>query len=147
MLRREGLHYSVLVIWGPGLISLIALTVITVGRRRNLVVANLIENAKAKSLAEAGVNLRRLELRAAAFSSDPPNPLHPHNGEPLLCTMPQGRWLRWRSKTKAVKAGSGIVDVAMDDARSDFRSLHRRQLRKPNHCKRFVLRSAYHAVR
>ena len=99
-------------IWGPGLISLIALTVITVGRRRNLVVANLIENAKAELLAEAGVNLRRLELRAA-FSSDPPNTLpFPTNGEPLLCTMPQGRWLRWRSKTKAVKAGSGIVDVA-----------------------------------
>jgi hypothetical protein len=80
----------VLVIWGLGLISLIALTVITVGRRRNLVVANLIENAKAESLAEAGVNLRRLELRAA-FSSDPPNTLpFPTNGEPLPCTMPQG---------------------------------------------------------
>jgi hypothetical protein len=92
-------------IWGLGLISLIALTVITVGRRRNLVVANLIENAKAESLAEAGVNLRRLELRAT-FSSDPPNTLpFPTNGEPLLCTMPQGRWLRWRSKTKSVKRG------------------------------------------
>ena len=93
----------ILVIWGLGLISLIALTVITVGRHRNLVMANLIENAKAEALAEAGVNLRRLELRAA-FSSDPPNTLQfPTNGEPLLCTMPQGRWLRWRSKTKAVK--------------------------------------------
>ena len=80
----------VLVIWGLGLISLIALTVITVGRHRNLVIANLIENAEAEALAEAGVNLRRLELRAA-FSSDSPNTLpFPTNGEPQLCTMPQG---------------------------------------------------------
>ena len=80
----------ILVIWGLGLISLIALTVITVGRHRNLVMANLIENAKAEALAEAGVNLRRLELRAA-FSSDSPNTLpFPTNGESLLCTMPQG---------------------------------------------------------
>jgi len=64
--------------------------VITVGRRRNLVVANRIENAKAESLAEASVDLRRLELRAA-FSGDPPNTLpFPTNGEPLLCSMPQG---------------------------------------------------------
>jgi general secretion pathway protein K len=78
------------VIWGLGLISLIALTVITVGRYRNLVIANLIENAAAEALAEAGVNLRRLELRAA-FSSDFPNTLpFPTNGEPQLCTMPQG---------------------------------------------------------
>ena len=80
----------ILVIWGLGLISLIALTVITVGRHRNLLMANLIENAEAEALAEAGVNLRRLELRAA-FSSDAPNTLpFPTNGEPLLCTMPQG---------------------------------------------------------
>ena len=80
----------VLVIWGLGLISLIALTVITVGRHQNLAVANLIENAKAEALAEAGINLRRLDLRAA-FSSDSPNTLpFPTNGEPLLCTMPQG---------------------------------------------------------
>jgi general secretion pathway protein K len=80
----------VLVIWGLGLISLIALTVMTVGRHRHLVMANLIENAKAEALAEAGINLRRLELRAA-FSSDQPNTLpFPTNGEPVLCTMPQG---------------------------------------------------------
>jgi general secretion pathway protein K len=80
----------VLVIWGLGLISLIALTVISVGRHRNLVMANLIENAKAETLAEAGVNLRRLELRAA-FSSDQRNTLpFATNGEPVLCTMPQG---------------------------------------------------------
>jgi general secretion pathway protein K len=78
------------VIWGLGLISLIALTVMTVGRHRHLVMANLIENAKAEALAEAGINLRRLELRAA-FSSDQPNTLpFPTNGEPVLCTMPQG---------------------------------------------------------
>ena len=80
----------ILVIWGLGLISLIALTVITVGRHRNLVIANLIENAEAEALAEAGVNLRRLELRAA-FSSDSPNTLpFPTNGEPRVCSMPQG---------------------------------------------------------
>ena len=79
----------VLVIWGLGLISLIALTVITAGRYRILAAANLIENGKAEALAEAGVNLRRLELRAA-FSSGSPNMLRLTNGEPLLCTMPHG---------------------------------------------------------
>jgi general secretion pathway protein K len=80
----------VFVIWGLGLISLIALTVITAGRYRILAAANLVENAKAEALAEAGVNLRRLELRAA-FSSGSPNTLpFATNGEPLLCTMPQG---------------------------------------------------------
>ena len=79
----------VLVIWGLGLISLIALAVITAGRYRILAAANLIENGKAEALAEAGVNLRRLELRAA-FSSGSPNMLRfATNGEPLLCTMPQ----------------------------------------------------------
>jgi len=80
----------VLVIWGLGLISLIAMTVITAGRNRILAAANLIENAKAEALAEAGVNLRRLELRAG-FSGGSPNTLRlATNGEPLLCTMPQG---------------------------------------------------------
>jgi len=80
----------VLVIWGLGLISLIALTVITAGRYRILAAANLIENAKAEALAEAGINLRRLELRAA-FSGGSPNTFRfATKGEPLLCTMPQG---------------------------------------------------------
>src|SRR5262245_18281371 len=60
----------VLVIWGLGLISLIALTVITSERYQVLAAANLVENAKAEALAEAGVNLRRLVLHAA-FSSGP----------------------------------------------------------------------------
>jgi general secretion pathway protein K len=80
----------ILVIWGLGLISLIALAVITAGRYRILAAANLIENGKAEALAEAGINLRRLELRAA-FSSGLQNMLpFATNGEPLLCTMPQG---------------------------------------------------------
>ena len=100
--------------------------------------ANLIENAKAESLAEAGVNLRRLELRAA-FSSDPPNTLHsPRTASHCYAPVPQGRWLRWRSKTKAVRGVLVIVDLPMDDARSEYGSLHRRQFRKPNLCKRFV---------
>lgn len=80
----------VLVIWGLGLIALIALTVITAGRYRILTAANLVENAKAEALAEAGVNLLRLELRAA-LSGRSLNALRfTTNGEPLLCTMPQG---------------------------------------------------------
>jgi general secretion pathway protein K len=80
----------VLVIWGLGLISLMALTVITAGRYRILATANLIENAKAEALAEAGVNLLRLELHAA-FAGGSLNALRfATNGEPLLCTMPQG---------------------------------------------------------
>jgi general secretion pathway protein K len=93
----SGAHYSgergfalLLVIWGLGLIALIALTVITAGRYRILATANLIENAKAEALAEAGVNLLRLELHAA-FASGSLNTLRfATNGEPLLCTMPRG---------------------------------------------------------
>ena len=93
----------VLVIWGLGLISLIAMTVIIAGRNRILAAANLIENAKAEALAEAGVNLRRLELRAA-FSGGSPNTL-PFARTASLCCAPcrRGRWLRWRSKTKAAR--------------------------------------------
>jgi general secretion pathway protein K len=79
-----------LVIWGLGLIALVALTVITSGRHRILASANLIENAKAEVLAEAGVNLLRLELHAA-FASGSLNALRfATNGEPLFCAMPQG---------------------------------------------------------
>lgn len=80
----------VLVIWGLGLISLIAMTVITAGRYRILTSANLIENAKAEALAEAGVNLRRLELRAAFSSGSLNTHRFATDGEPLLCAMPQG---------------------------------------------------------
>jgi general secretion pathway protein K len=80
----------VLVIWGLGLIALIALTVITAGRYRILTAANLIENAKAEALAEAGVNLIRLELRAALSGGSLSTLRFTTNGEPLLCTMPQG---------------------------------------------------------
>jgi len=63
----------VLVIWGLGLIALIALTVVTTERYRILAAANMIENAKAEALAEAGVNLLRLELRAATAVGLPSN--------------------------------------------------------------------------
>ena len=79
----------ILVIWGLGLISLIALTVVTAGRYRILATVNLIENGKAEALAEAGVNLRRLELRAAFSSGSQERVRAATNGEPLLCSMPQ----------------------------------------------------------
>lgn len=86
---RERGFALILVIWGLGLISLVALTVVTAERYRILAAANLIESGKAEALAEAGVNLRRLELRAA-FSSGSPKMLQLTSGEPLLCTMPHG---------------------------------------------------------
>jgi general secretion pathway protein K len=79
-----------LVIWGLGLIALITLAVITSGRHRMLATANLIENAKAEALAEAGVNLLRLELRAASAGGSLSTFRFATNGAPLLCTMPQG---------------------------------------------------------
>jgi general secretion pathway protein K len=79
-----------LVIWGLGLIALIALTVIVSGRHRILATANLIENAKAEALAEAGVNLLRLELHAASISGSPSTHRFATDGTPLFCTMPQG---------------------------------------------------------
>ena len=79
-----------LVIWGLGLIALIALTVITSGRHRILATANLIENAKAEALAEAGVNLLRLELHADSVDGSLGALRFATNGAPLFCTMPQG---------------------------------------------------------
>jgi len=87
---RERGFALVLVIWGLGLISLVALTVITAERFRILAAANLVENAKAEALAEAGVDLVRLEL-ASAFASGAGSSLRfATNGAPLLCVMPGG---------------------------------------------------------
>jgi general secretion pathway protein K len=80
----------IIVIWGLGLISLLALTVITTGRYRVLATHNVIETAKAEALAEAGVNLLRLELRAALANGSIGTLRFATNGEPMLCTMPQG---------------------------------------------------------
>jgi len=80
----------VLVIWGLGLISLIAFTVMTAERFRVLAAANLIENARAEALAEAGVNLVRLEL-VSALAGGTATPLRlATNGRPLICAMPGG---------------------------------------------------------
>jgi general secretion pathway protein K len=80
----------VLVIWGLGLMSLIAVTVITAERFRILAASNLIENAKAEVLAEAGVNLVRVEL-ASALGGGSANPFRfATNGAPLICAMPGG---------------------------------------------------------
>lgn len=80
----------VLVIWGLGLISLIAITVMTAERFRILAAANLIENAKAEALAEAGVNLVRIEL-ASSLGGGLANAFRfATNGAPLVCTMPGG---------------------------------------------------------
>ena len=79
-----------LVIWGLGLIALIALSVIASGRNSVLATANLIENGKAEALAEAGVNLLRLELHAASVGGSLRTLRLATNGAPLFCTMPQG---------------------------------------------------------
>jgi len=80
----------VVVIWGLGLISLIAVSVITAERHRILAAANMIENAGAEALAEAGVNLVRLEL-VSAFAGGAANSFRfATNGAPLLCAMPHG---------------------------------------------------------
>ena len=74
-----------LVIWGLGLIALIALTVIASGRNSVLATANLIENGKAEALAEAGVNLLRLELHAASVGGSLSTLRLATNGAPLFC--------------------------------------------------------------
>jgi general secretion pathway protein K len=88
--RRDSGFALIIVIWGLGLISLIALTIITAGRYRVLASLNVVENAKAEALAEAGVNLLRLELRAAFAGGSVGTLRFASNGEPVLCTMPQG---------------------------------------------------------
>jgi general secretion pathway protein K len=80
----------VLVIWGLGLISLIAMTVMTAERFRILAAANLIENAKAEALAEAGVNLVRVELVSALGGGSANMFRFATNGAPLVCAMPGG---------------------------------------------------------
>jgi general secretion pathway protein K len=88
--RRDSGFALIMVIWGLGLIALMALTVITAGRYRVLAALNIVENAKAEALAEAGVNLLRLELRAAFAGGSAGTLRFASNGAPLLCTMPQG---------------------------------------------------------
>src|SRR5262245_36779831 len=78
----------VLVIWGLGLIALIALTVITAERYRILAAANVIENARAEALAEAGVNLVRLELASALVTGSLTTVRFATNSAPYVCTMP-----------------------------------------------------------
>jgi general secretion pathway protein K len=80
----------VLVIWGLGLISLIAITVITAERFRILAAGNLIENARAEALAEAGVNLIRAELVSALGGEASGGLRLATNGAPLVCAMPDG---------------------------------------------------------
>jgi general secretion pathway protein K len=80
----------VLVIWGLGLIGLIALTVITAERFRIQAAANVIENAKAEALAEAGINLIRLELASAATAGSPQQLRFSPGGVPVWCVMPGG---------------------------------------------------------
>lgn len=80
----------VLVIWGIGLISLIALTVTTAERFRIMAAANLIENARAEALAEAAVNLVRAELVSALDGGSAGALRFATNGAPLLCAMPGG---------------------------------------------------------
>jgi general secretion pathway protein K len=87
---REGGFALVLVIWGLGLISLIGITVMTAERFRILAAANLIENAKAEALAEAGVNLARTELASALGGGSANTFRFATNGAPLVCAMPGG---------------------------------------------------------
>ena len=86
--RGEQGFALVLVIWGLGLISLIAITVITAERYRIQATANVIYNAKAEALAEAGVSLLRLELASALAGNASGNMRVATNGEPWLCVMP-----------------------------------------------------------
>jgi general secretion pathway protein K len=84
----EGGFALVLVIWGVGLISLIAISVITAERFRILATANLIQSASAEALAEAGVNLVRADL-ISALSGGLVNGFRlTTNGTPLFCVMP-----------------------------------------------------------
>ncbi|MEH2500339.1 general secretion pathway protein K [Bradyrhizobium sp. AZCC 1678] len=80
----------VLVIWGLGLISLIAITVMTAERFRILATANLIVSARAEALAEAGVNLVRVELISAMGGGSASGFRFATNGAPLVCAMPGG---------------------------------------------------------
>jgi len=86
--RGERGFALVVVIWGLGLIALLALTVVTAERYRILAAANLIENAKAEALAEAGVNLVRLELASALVTGALTTGRFATNGAPHVCTMP-----------------------------------------------------------
>src|SRR5215470_15031289 len=80
----------VLVIWGLGLIALIALTVITAERYRILAAANVIENARAEALAEAGINLVRLELTSVLAGAAAKASRFAANGTPHVCALPGG---------------------------------------------------------
>ncbi|WP_454632783.1 general secretion pathway protein GspK [Bradyrhizobium cenepequi] len=93
--RDQGFALLV-VIWIVGLISMIALTVITTSHYRVKTAVNAIEAAKAASLAEAGVTLAKLaltkrsSLSAARTSTNGPLPDLLKGRSPVFCVLPQG---------------------------------------------------------
>ena len=87
---REDGFALVLVIWGLALISLLIVSVTTTARYRVISASNIAEGAKAEALAEAGVNLVRLELLAGLLGAAPEDSNLIADGRPRLCVMPGG---------------------------------------------------------
>jgi general secretion pathway protein K len=76
-----------LVIWAIGIISLLALSFLGSVRYRVMAAANILESARAEALAEAGVNLAKIDL---VFASGNVGALRFRPGGPMFfCSMPE----------------------------------------------------------
>ncbi|UTD26554.1 hypothetical protein DB459_06080 [Bradyrhizobium sp. WD16] len=93
-------------LWGIGLISLMASAVVIAERFRIKAAGNIVENARAESLAEAGINRVRLQLVQAVLRGSTESPQIRGDGQPLICAMP-GRALA----ALAIDDEGGKVDL------------------------------------
>jgi general secretion pathway protein K len=78
-----------LVIWAIGIISLLALSFIGSARYRVMAAANVLESARAEALAEAGVNLARLDLVLGHARGDTGALRFRPGGPTVFCAMPE----------------------------------------------------------
>ena len=96
--QREGGFALVMVIWAIGIISLLALSFIGAARYRVQAAANIAEAARAEALAEAGVNIAKLDLVSGLAGYPDATRFRP-GAPPVRCSMPQG----------------GVAAIAIDD--------------------------------
>lgn len=113
--RKEGNEQGfalLVVIWAIGLIALIALVMITTSRSRLQASANLIGNAKAENLAEAGVGLARIALTRTLADANTESMLAVGTG-PVLCAFSSEAIAAISIEDEAGKVNLNLASTAM----------------------------------
>ncbi len=81
----------IIVIWGIGLLALIATVFTTTARMNVLATANIVDNAKAEALADAAVNIAILDLMNNLYTSDElATTRFKIDGTPYVCRLTAG---------------------------------------------------------